>query len=166
MQNDTHIPPDVVKALHLWEERFNDQQEAAATAVKTAFPSLERLPPPTGCCKIRLGWEDPSNGSGTVCIDEHAQATVDFTELPQDVAGRALDHLFGKGWFDGTNGSGIESAPPGSYSWYDEATSADYEIKVSNGTASVNLDYIKVPDMVAVLAALQTEFTAKAAPGV
>lgn len=160
MSYENPIPDHVVAALHTWEEAFTAQQESAATAMKTAFPSLERLQPPTGCCKIRLGWEHPVNGSGTVCIDDHAQATVDFTDMPQAIAGRALDHIFGKSWFDGTDGVGIAEAPHGNYSWYDESTSADYEITVNDTGTALRLDYINVPDIVAVLAALQAEINA------
>ncbi len=142
-------------ALDDWRSAWNAQQDAALAALATAFPGLERMPPPTGCCDPRMRVERPGEATGTVCFDDHGRVTVDFTDIPQQALGQALNKIFGPGWFDEGN-DGITDAPPGTYSWDDDATYAEYEIRVeADATAAFCMSYVKVDDAVAVLDELQ-----------
>ncbi|MDJ0346524.1 hypothetical protein QMK19_38450 [Streptomyces sp. H10-C2] len=69
-----------VKALREWKDAFDHTQEAAATAMRAAFPDLAPVPRPTGCCDVRLGFGKPGSGSGsgTVCIDLDGRSTIEF----------------------------------------------------------------------------------------
>ncbi|MFI8233915.1 hypothetical protein ACIGDI_34395 [Streptomyces sp. NPDC085900] len=79
-----------------WQRAWSAQQDAALVS---AFPGLERMPPPTGCCDSRMRVERAGEAAGTVCFDDHGRVTIDFTGIPQQALGHALDTIFGPGWF-------------------------------------------------------------------
>ncbi|MFI8265334.1 hypothetical protein [Streptomyces sp. NPDC085665] len=142
-----------------WKDQFDALQQAAAVTMKVAFPLLETVTPPTGCCETRLAWQDETaEASGSVCIDDFMQATLQFESVPQAVAGPALDEVFGKSWFDGAD-DGIAAADEGSYYWTDETNAAEWSIKVgADGTVDLDIEYTNVPDIVTLLDALQVAY--------
>ncbi|MGW2027887.1 hypothetical protein [Streptomyces decoyicus] len=145
----------VITALHDWELSWNRTQEAASTAMKTAFTSLDLAKRPTGCCDVVLDYEDPSLGSGRLCIDEYGRATIDFDDVPNGVIGEAIDAVWGIGWFDGAEGRPLGACGPGTYNWDDESTGAEYEVTLGpEGVGKVFISYVPVPDAAAVLDAL------------
>ncbi|MFE9882557.1 hypothetical protein [Streptomyces sp. NPDC005784] len=81
--------------------------------------------------------ERPGEANGFVCFDDHGRATVDFAGIPQIALGKTLEVIFGCNWFD-EGPDGIGAAPPGTYNWDDDATYAEFEIKVeADATASI-----------------------------
>lgn len=150
------MQPHVVTALQDWRAAWTSHERAAQDVMATAFPALERVAAPTGCCEVQMRWERDGEGSGTACLDDHGRATIEFEDVPQYAVGQALDEVFGPGWFD-EGPDGIAGAEPGTYSWDDEATYAEYEIDVGeDGTATFGISYVKVEDIVAVLDALES----------
>ncbi|MFF0133282.1 hypothetical protein ACFYTG_47740 [Streptomyces mirabilis] len=100
--------------------------------------------------------ERPGEATGFVCFDDHGRATVDFAGIPQIALGRTLEVIFGCDWFD-EGPDGIAAAPPGTYNWDDDATYAEFEIKVAaDATASICMSYVTVEDAVVLLDELQT----------
>ena len=151
-------------ALEEWHTCFLRQQEAAAAAMRAAFPPLTNTPAPTGCCDTRLEFTTPGLGHGSVCVDQQGQSTVQFSGLPHALAGEAFDAIFGLGWFDDAP-EGIAEAGPGSYQWDDDSTGAEYVVTVGDdGTADLNIEFVPVPDLVAVLDAPTRAQGAPAAP--
>jgi hypothetical protein len=147
---------DAELALDEWEHAFKTQQEAAVTAATTAFPLLQRMPYPTGCCDQRMNWEREGLGEGTVCVDDQARGTVEFVRMPQAPVGAALDALMGKGWFDHAP-DGIEAAGPGTYYWADEDFGGEWEVKVADGgLVDMSMDFMRIPDVIGVLDTLHT----------
>ncbi|NEA53538.1 hypothetical protein G3I60_05055 [Streptomyces sp. SID13666] len=149
------MQPAVLKALEAWKLSYDDTQEAAATAMRVAYPALESVPSPTGCCEVRLEFATPDSGSGTVCVDIDGRATIQFTGILTLIVSDAIDGVFGLGWFDGTRGESLADAGPGVYA-YDCDSSAEYEIVISEhgDAASLHIAYVQVPDAVAILDAL------------
>ncbi|MFE5037178.1 hypothetical protein [Streptomyces sp. NPDC056683] len=143
-------------ALDQWETAFKTQQEAAVTAATAAFPPLQRMPYPTGCCDLRMNWEQDGIGEGTVCVDDQARGTLEFRGLPHAPVGAALDTLMGKGWFDHAP-DGIEAAGPGTYYWCDEDFGGEWEVKVvDGGLVDMSMDFMRIPDVIGVLDTLHT----------
>ncbi|MEV6404108.1 hypothetical protein AB0M58_14335 [Streptomyces bobili] len=142
-------------ALDGWQRAWTAQLDAAQAALSAALPGLEQMKAPTGCCDLRLRVDRPGEVSGHVCFDDHARVTVDLTGIPQQALGRALDVFFGADWFD-EGPDGIAGASAGTYGWDDDATYAEYEIRVqADGTAGLCMAYVKVHDAVAILDELQ-----------
>ena len=149
------MQPPVSTALDGWQSAWTAQQDAAQDALAAAFPGLERMAPPTGCCDVRMRVDRPGEASGTVCFDDHGRVTVDFAGIPQQALGQALSAVFGPDWFDEGH-EGIAGAAAGTYNWDDESTYAEYEIRVeADATAAFCMAYVKVDDAVAVLDELQ-----------
>ncbi|MGW0572951.1 hypothetical protein [Streptomyces tauricus] len=143
------------RALKHWSQAWIAQQDAAVVAFAAALPGLGRMDAPTGCCDPRMKVERPGEVSGFVCFDDHGRTTVDFSGIPQATLGGTLEVIFGRGWFD-EGSDGIEAAPPGTYNWEDDATYAEYEIKVeADATASICMSYVTVEDAVVLLDELQ-----------
>lgn len=150
------MQPHTRRALENWHTAWIAQQDAALVAFATAFPGLDRMDPPTGCCDPRMKVERPGEATGFVCFDDHGRATVDFARIPQITLGRTLEVIFGWDWFD-EGPEGIAAAPPGTYNWDDDATYAEFEIKVAaDATASICMSYVTVEDAVVLLDELQT----------
>ncbi|MGW4172452.1 hypothetical protein ACWEGX_36720 [Streptomyces chartreusis] len=150
------MQPHARRALEDWHAAWTAQQDAALVAFAAAFPGLGRMDPPTGCCDPRMKVERPGEATGFVCFDDHGRATVDFKGIPQSALGRTLEVLFGSDWFD-EGPDGIAAAPPGTYSWDDDSTYAEFEIKIEpDATASICMSYVTVDDAVALLDKLQT----------
>ncbi|MFE7932947.1 hypothetical protein ACFU6S_30360 [Streptomyces sp. NPDC057456] len=152
--------PHVEKAIKDWQQEFEDLQTSAADMMQVAFPSLEVMQSPTGCCETRLHWQDEedSKASGYVCIDDFMQATLQFENVPQSVAGQALDEVFGLGWFDGAE-LGVRKAEEGVYYWTDETNAAEWEVSVlSGGLATLSIEYTSAPDIATLLDALRTAY--------
>ncbi|MFC8668760.1 hypothetical protein [Streptomyces sp. NPDC057199] len=153
------MKPHVRRALDDWHTAWTGQQDAALVAFSTAFPGLGGMESPTGCCDSRMKVERPGEASGFVCFDDHGRATVDFKGIPQIALGRTLEAIFGCDWFD-EGPDGIGAAPPGTYSWDDDATYAEFEIKVAaDATASICMSYVTVVDAVVLLDELQAHLT-------
>ncbi|MFJ3825037.1 hypothetical protein [Streptomyces nodosus] len=149
------MQPHARHALENWHTAWTAQQDAALAAFATAFPGLARMDRPTGCCDPRMKVERHGEATGFVCFDDHGRATVDFAGIPQTTLGRALEVIFGCGWFE-EGPEGIAAAPPGTYNWDDEATYAEFEIKVeADATASICMSYVTVEDAVVLLDQLQ-----------
>ncbi|MEU6355949.1 hypothetical protein ABZ896_42675 [Streptomyces sp. NPDC047072] len=150
------MQPHTRRALQDWQTAWTAQQDAALIAFATAFPGLRRMDPPTGCCDPRMKAERPGEARGFVCFDDHGRATVDFSGIPQNALGGTLEVIFGCGWFE-EGPEGIGAAPPGTYNWDDEATYAEFEIRVeADSTASICMSYVTVKDAVVLLDQLQT----------
>ncbi len=150
------MKPHVRSALADWHTAWTAQQDAALIAFTAAFPGLGRMEPPTGCCDPRMKVERPGEATGFVCFDDHGRATVDFKGIPQSVLGRTLEVIFGCDWFD-EGPDGIGAALPGTYTWDDDATYAEFEIKVEpDATASICMSYVTVDDAVVLLHELET----------
>ncbi len=149
------MQPHTRGALENWHTAWTAQQDAALTAFAAAFPGLERMDPPTGCCDPRMKVGRPGEATGFVCFDDHGRATVDFAGIPQITLGSTLEVIFGCNWFD-EGPKGIGAAPPGTYNWDDDATYAEFEIKVeTDATASICMSYVTVEDAVVLLDELQ-----------
>ncbi|MFF4188182.1 hypothetical protein ACFYZ9_33805 [Streptomyces sp. NPDC001691] len=164
------MQPAVIKALQDWQDAFDNTQEAAAHAMRIAFPPLTNAPRPTGCCDVMLRYEQTGAGSGKVCIDQDGRGTIEFKGLPNEVIAEAVDDVFGIAWFDNADGP-LEEAAPDTYYYDDESTSAEYEVRIGEeGTGTVSVAYIPVLDAAAVLDALTRAFdrqaTAEGADGV
>ncbi|MFD0032521.1 hypothetical protein ACFVJK_30490 [Streptomyces sp. NPDC127172] len=143
-----------------WEVAFKLQQEAAVAGAMTAFPLLQRMPYPTGCCDLRMNWEQDGLGEGHVCVDDQGRGTVEFIGMPQAAVGAALDTLMGKGWWDDAP-DGIEAAGPGDYFWSDEDHGGEWEIKVeADGRLTMSMDFMRIPDVIGVLDTVHTALTA------
>ena len=150
------MKPHVRTALADRHTAWTAQQDAALIAFTAAFPGLGRMEPPTGCCDPRMKVERPGEATGFVCFDDHGRATVDFKGIPQSVLGRTLEVIFGCDWFD-EGPDGIGAALPGTYTWDDDATYAEFEIKVEpDATASICMSYVTVDDAVVLLHELET----------
>ncbi|MYX26806.1 hypothetical protein GTY75_09010 [Streptomyces sp. SID8381] len=151
--------PHVEHAIRQWQQQFEDLQTAAADVMQIAFPPLEVMQSPTGCCDTRLHWQDEdSNASGYVCIDDFMQATLQFENLPHAVAGQALDEVFGLGWFDGAE-QGVSEAGEGVYYWTDETNAAEWEVTVlPGGLANLSIEYTNAADIATLLDALHTAY--------
>ncbi|MFF7415620.1 hypothetical protein [Streptomyces lydicus] len=156
---ETVMQPAVITTLESWEAAWKNSQETAANAMRAAFPPLSRASQPTKCCEVMLDYQDGAPGSGSVCIDDFARATIEFEDLPARAVAEAIDAVFGVGWFDGTDDDQpLSTAGPGTYSWDDDATYAEYEVVLcGDGLAKVFISYVPVPDAVTVLAALTAE---------
>lgn len=151
--------PHVEKAIKDWQQEFEDLQTSAADMMQVAFPPLEVMQSPTGCCETRLHWQDEdSKASGYVCIDDFMQATLQFENVPQSIAGQALDDVFGLGWFDGAE-LGVRKADEGVYYWTDETNAAEWEVSVlPGGLATLSIEYTSAPDIATLLDALRTAY--------
>ncbi|MEU3501579.1 hypothetical protein ABZ726_12655 [Streptomyces hundungensis] len=148
------MQPAVVQALKEWQKAFDNTQEAATRAMRTAFPLLDNAPRPTGCCDVMLQYEQTGAGSGKVCIDLDGRGTIDFKDMPNEVIAEAIDDAFGIAWFDNADGP-LEDAGPGKYYYDDETTSAEYEVALGkDGTGAVSVAYIPILDCAALLDAL------------
>ncbi|MEU9168589.1 hypothetical protein AB0D34_12460 [Streptomyces sp. NPDC048420] len=155
------MQPHARRALEGWHTAWTAQQDAALVAFAAAFPGLGRMEPPTGCCDPRMKVERPGEASGFVCFDDHGRATVDFSGIPQNTLGETLEVIFGRGWFD-EGPDGIGAAPPGTYNWDDDATYAEFEIKVeADATASICMSYVTVDEAVVLLDELQTHLVGR-----
>ncbi|WP_309030782.1 hypothetical protein [Streptomyces alfalfae] len=153
------MQPAALEALEAWESAFTDQQDAAVTAATTAFPPLELMRYPTGCCDLRMQWETTGLGAGTVCIDEGGRGTVEFRDMPHAVVGEAVDALMGAGWFEDAP-DGIAAAGPGTYYWCDDEHGSEWEIKIiGDGRLEMTMDAMRVPDVLGVLDSLHTALT-------
>jgi hypothetical protein len=147
-------------ATDVWEAAFKAQQEAAITAATIAFPLLERMPYPTGCCDQRMNWEQDGLGEGTVCVDDQGRGTVEFRGMPHAPVAAAIDELMGEGWFDDAP-NGIAPAGPGTYFWSDEDAGGEWEIKVeAGGRLDMSMDFMRIPDVIGVLDTVHTALTA------
>ncbi|MFG3287273.1 hypothetical protein ACGF3G_00415 [Streptomyces sp. NPDC048179] len=143
-------------ALDEWEHAFRTQQEAAVSAATAAFPPLQRMPYPTGCCDLRMNWEQDGLGEGTVCVDDQARGTLEFRGMPKQPVADALDTLMGKGWFDHAP-DGIAAAGAGTYYWCDEDFGGEWEVKVVEGDlVDMSMDFMRIPDVIGVLDTLHT----------
>jgi hypothetical protein len=152
---------DAELALDEWESAFKAQQELAVTAAIAAFPFLGRMGYPTGCCDLRMEWEQDGLGEGTVCVDDQARGSVEFKGMPHEPVGKAIDELMGKGWFQDAP-DGIAAAGPGTYWWDDEDHGGEWEIKVTDeGRLEVHMDFMRIPDILGVLDTLHTALTAR-----
>ncbi|MEV6784768.1 hypothetical protein [Streptomyces sp. NPDC051098] len=113
------------------------------------------------CYGPTLRWETPGEGSGKVCLDDHGRATIEFDDVPTTAVGAAMGEVFGADWFDEGDG-GFVAAEPGTYSYEDESTYAEYEIVVhDNGTAQVAISSVKVDDVVTILDLLEQALAAQ-----
>jgi hypothetical protein len=149
----------VEKAISDWQQEFKDLQTSAGQMMQIAFPPLEVVQSPTGCCETRLHWQDEhSEASGYVCIDDFMQATLQFENVPHSVAGQALDEVFGLGWFDGAE-LGVQQAGEGVYYWTDETNAAEWEVTVRpGGLANLCIEYTSALDIATLLDALRTAY--------
>ncbi|MBZ6142725.1 hypothetical protein [Streptomyces olivaceus] len=97
----------------------------------------------------------PGEGRGKVCLDDHGCATIEFEEVPKGAVGAAMTECWGADWFDERPG-GFADAAPGRYFYDHEQTYAEYELDVSDdGTITFGISYVKVNDIVTMLAALE-----------
>ncbi|MER7497064.1 hypothetical protein ABT033_31265 [Streptomyces pharetrae] len=151
--------PHVEKAVKDWQQQFAGLKTSAANLMQIAFPPLEIMQSPTGCCETRLHWQDQdSEASGYVCIDDFVQATLQFENVPHSVAGQALDEVFGLGWFNGAE-LGVRQAGEGVYYWTDETNAAEWEVSVlPGGLANLSIEYTNAPDIATLLDALHTAY--------
>lgn len=154
------MQPHIIQALNEWYTAWNVHERAARDAFTAAFPALRHSDARCQCYGPTLRWERPGEGAGKVCLDDHGRATIEFEGLPQAAVGAALDETFGPGWFDEGEG-GIAAAEPGTYSYEDESTYAEYEIDVHpDGTTSIAISYVKIDDIVVILDQLETALAA------
>lgn len=154
------MQPHVTRALHDWHTQWTVHERAAQNAMAAAFPALEPVTGRTTCCDVQMRWQRDGEGSGLACLDDHGRATIEFTDVPQRALGHALDEVFGHDWFD-AGPEGIRGAPPGTYSYDDEATYAEYEITVHpGGLTSFGISYVKIDDIVTILDELETALAA------
>ncbi|MEU6756042.1 hypothetical protein [Streptomyces sp. NPDC046685] len=159
------MQPHVTRALQDWHAAWTVHERAAQLAMSTAFPALESMAPPTGCCHPRMAWERDGEGSGTMCLDDHGRATIEFEDVPKAALGAAMKEIFGPDWFDEGEG-GFAMAEPGNYSYSDESTYAEYEFDVhKDGTVGFTIGYVKIEDIVVILDALETALAETRAGG-
>ncbi|MFE1289691.1 hypothetical protein [Streptomyces sp. NPDC058751] len=153
------MQPHVETAIRDWQQQFEELQTSAADMMQIAFPPLEVLQRPTGCCDTRLQWEEENGeGSGYVCIDDFMQATLQFENVPHAVAGQALDEVFGPSWFDGA-AEGVQQAGAGVYYWTDDTNAAEWEVTVlPGGLANLSIEYTNAPDIATLLDSLRIAY--------
>ncbi|MEU8540845.1 hypothetical protein AB0C52_12810 [Streptomyces sp. NPDC048717] len=143
---------DLATALASWEQQWGDVQEAAAVALKTAFPALADVPRFVGCEHLRLEYADGDH-SGVVCVDE-GRATIQFSHLPNSVIAGAVDEVQFP-YLDCAEGL-LAEASPGSYSYDCEVTSALFEFTLGAlGHGEVDIWSATIPDAVEVLDAFR-----------
>jgi hypothetical protein len=153
------MQPPAEEAVEVWLGTHTTAQEAAAQALQTAFPYLQRTPQlRNGCCPIQFSAELPPvcGGSGLVCLDDESRVTIEITGLSSRLLADALDVIFGTGWFAG-DGEPLRDIP-GQHG-YDDDNSTQYEIALREGQqpGSLFIGYAMVPDAVEVLDALATQ---------
>lgn len=153
----------VEEAVDNWSAAREAAQEAAAQALRSAYPSLERVPPPTGCCAVQLTHDLPGGGQITVCVDEDGRGTLDITGMPSSAIGAAIDKVFGVGWFDGADGPLTKAS--GHFGYDDDYTHAEYDITLHRGgPGNAYVAYIPVPDAARLLDALTSELNQQQGP--
>ncbi|MFF9901299.1 hypothetical protein [Streptomyces longispororuber] len=147
--------PHVMQAMDKWRMSWDAQQTAAQEAFTAAFPALQESDPRCRCYGPTLRWEKHGEGAGKACLDDHGRATIEFEHVPKAAVGQALKGIWGAGWFDEGPG-GFAEAEPGSYSYEDEQTYAEYEFDVhDDGTVTFGISYVKIDDIVTILATLE-----------
>ncbi|MFG3132953.1 hypothetical protein ACGFZU_35295 [Streptomyces tendae] len=153
------MQPHVEAAIKDWQQEYEELLMSAADMMRVAFPSLKVMQSPTGCCDVRLQWEDEGGqATGYVCVDDFMQATLQFENVPHLVAGQALDEVFGPGWFEGTT-AGVREAGEGVYYWSDENNGAEWEVTVlPGGLANLNIEYTNAADIATLLDALRVAY--------
>ncbi|MGW0562875.1 hypothetical protein ACWDZ4_20205 [Streptomyces sp. NPDC003016] len=151
------MQPTVMKALEQWKEAFDQTQECAVNALRLALPGLAPTKTPTYCCPVTLNLDEPNVlGEGKICVDDDTRATIELTDVPNEVIAEAVDAVFGIAWFDGADGP-LEEAGPGTYNYDDESTNAEYEVVLGeNDIGSVHVAYVPVPYAVELLDAMTT----------
>ncbi|WP_030780772.1 hypothetical protein [Streptomyces sp. NRRL S-920] len=152
----------LVQALEAWEQYWRQTQAAAVTALKAAFPCLGDRPRYVGCDDIRLEYEETGRGGGRVCLDDEGRASVEFEQVPNDVIAGAVDEIRFP-YLDYAEGP-LREAPPGRYVYECEGSGGQFEFVLgSGGRGQVVISFAAVPDVVAVLDALERAFTGHAA---
>ncbi|RZU28255.1 hypothetical protein EV284_6421 [Streptomyces sp. BK022] len=132
-----------------------DHESAAQDAFTAAFPALNTSDPRCQCFGPTLRWDVDGEGTGKVCLDGHGRATMAFENVPKAAIGKAMTETWGADWFDEGPG-GLAAAEPGRYHYEDEQTYAEYEFDVkADGTVDLDIAYVKVDDIVAMLDALE-----------
>ncbi|WP_435060233.1 hypothetical protein [Streptomyces sp. bgisy060] len=143
---------DIVDALDSWEHYWGQTQEAAALALRTAFPLLVECPQFVGCDHLRLEYEADED-SGRVCVDEN-RATIEISGVPNGVLARAVDEI-GFPYLDSAAGP-LSEAPPGTYTYECEASASVFEFTLADeGRGKVDIWGATIPDAVHVLNALR-----------
>jgi hypothetical protein len=120
------MKPAIIEAVREWHRACGKSQEAAAHAMHTTFPALERCAKPTGCCDAMLAYQEAGLSAGRLCIDGDARAAIEFEGLPNAVVAEAMDAVFGVAWFDQAQGPLAEEGA-GTYNYNDDSTSPKYE---------------------------------------
>ncbi|WP_031102391.1 hypothetical protein [Streptomyces sp. NRRL S-146] len=147
------MQPAVLQAVDTWEQHWNETQDAAVAALKTAFPHLHDCPRYVGCDDIHLEYAEDGRGGGRVCVDSEGRANVEFRQVPNEVIARAVDevqfpHL------DDADGP-LRDAPPGTYVYECETSAAQFEFALGSlGHGEVVISFATIPDAAAVLDAL------------
>ncbi|MFJ4908527.1 hypothetical protein ACIQCR_16895 [Streptomyces sp. NPDC093249] len=142
---------DLVDALDSWDSHWRWAQDAAVTALKTAFPLLvedsSRM-----CDHPRLGMTY-EEGAGRVCVED-LRAVIEFKGLPNVVVEKAVDAV-GFPYLNGADGTLVGSGP-GVYSYDCEMSGAQFEFGLgADGRGTVEVCDAAIPDAVAVLDALR-----------
>ncbi|MGW8387171.1 hypothetical protein ACWGMW_28970 [Streptomyces albidoflavus] len=150
------MQPHVTRALHDWHAAWTVHERAAQNAFLAAFPALDATTKQRcQCFGPTLRWDKPGEGAGKVCLDDHGRATLEADGVPKAALGAAMTECWGADWFD-EGPDGFAAAEPGTYSYFDESNSAEYEFEVhADGTATFEIAYVKVDDIVTMLDALE-----------
>ncbi|MBG7704844.1 hypothetical protein HCJ76_43985 [Streptomyces sp. MC1] len=140
------MTPSVKNAIQAWQGASDELQECAIEALCTALPGLGRSKTPPYCCPVTLHIGKPGDlGEGRVCIDTDTRATVEITDIPNDVVGQAVDAVFGEGWFDEAEGP-LAEEDPGEFHYDDETTGAEWIVELGeNGLGKVHIECVPVP---------------------
>ncbi|MEU8957973.1 hypothetical protein AB0C93_27125 [Streptomyces sp. NPDC048518] len=151
------MQPAVIQALDTWEQYWRQTQAAAITALRTAFPRLDDRPRYVGCDDIRLEYEDGCGG-GRVCLGDEGRVSVEFDQVPNGVIAGAVDEVRFP-YLDYAEQPLCE-APPGTYVYKCEGSGGQFEFVLgAGGHGQVVISFAAVPDVVAVLDALERAFT-------
>lgn len=151
------MQPAVLQAVDTWEQHWNETQDAAIAALKTAFPHLHDCPRYVGCDDIRLEYEEDGRGGGRVCVDNEGRANVEFGQVPNEVIARTVDEVQFP-YLDNADGP-LRDTPPGTYVYECETSAAQFEFTLGSlGRGEVVISFATIPDAAAVLDALARAF--------
>lgn len=149
------MTPSVKNLIEAWLEVSDELQERAVDALCAALPGLGLSATPTYCCPVTLHIGKPGDlGEGRVCIDTDTHATVEITDIPNEVVGKAVDAVFGECWFDEAGGP-LAEEDPGEFHYDDEATGAEWIVEIGEeGLGKVHIECVPVPYAVELLDAI------------